>query len=105
MDRSRVAGDSPARAVEEAPGPQQVSSEDARGQPKRGDGLVVLSEVVALVSATALVGGGAGMLGGVALGVISPFALGIVGVVVGISLLGLLAVGARRSWWRWWFGS
>ncbi len=75
-----------------------------RGRADRGGRLVALSEVVALVSATALVGGGAGMLVGVALGAINPFALGIVGVVVGIGLLGLLAVGARRSWWRRLFG-
>ncbi len=97
-------GDSPARAVEEAPGPQEAPSEGARGQPKRGGGLVALSEVVALVSATALVGGGAGMLVGVALGAINPFALGIVGVVAGIGLLVLLAVGVRRSWWGRVFG-
>jgi hypothetical protein len=97
-------GNSPARAVEEAPGPQKSPSEGAQGQPKRGGGLVELSEVVALVSATALVGGGAGMLVGVALGAINPFALGIVGVVAGIGLLVLLTVGARRSWWGRVFG-
>jgi hypothetical protein len=38
---------------------------------------------VAVVSAGALAGGGAGMLAGLGLGAINPFALGMVGVVVG----------------------
>jgi len=99
-----MVGDNPARVVEEAPGLQEVSSEGVRGRADRGGRLVALSEVVALVSATALVGGGAGMLVGDALGALNPFALGIAGVGVGIGLLVLLAIGVRRSWWRSMFG-
>ncbi len=66
------------------------------------------SEAVALVSATALVGGAIGLLGGVALGAINPFALGIVGAVVGTVVPVLFAVGARgaarRPWWWRVFG-
>jgi hypothetical protein len=50
-----------------------------------------------------LVGGGIGMLVGVWLGAINPYALGIVGV-VGIGVPVLFMVGARRAaqrpWWR-----
>ena len=70
-----------------------------------------MSEIVALVSVSVLVGGGIGVLGGVALGAINPFALGMVGVVVGIGLPVLLRSvvgareGAKRPWWRRTFGS
>ena len=79
------------RALEEVPGPQEAEGED---------GLRAVGEAVALVSASALVGGGMGMLGGVALGAINPFALGIVGAVVGTGVPVLFAVGARGAWWR-----
>ena len=50
---------------------------------KWGSGLRAVGGIVAVVSASALVGGGIGMLGGVALGAINPFALGIIGAVGG----------------------
>ncbi len=83
--------------------------EEAREQEiEEGGGLRAVAEAVALVSASALVGGGMGMLGGVALGAINPFALGVVGAVVGIGVPVLFAVGARRAargaWWRRVFG-
>ena len=83
---------------------------DGREQePVEGGGLRRASEAVALVSASSLLGGGAGMLGGVALGAINPFAMGIIGAMVGVGAPVLFAVGARRvarlPWWRGWFGS
>jgi hypothetical protein len=74
-------GDILDRAREEAPGPA-ASPENAGGPAERESRLRAASEGVAVVSAGALVGGGAGMLAGVALGAINPFALGMVGVVV-----------------------
>ncbi len=72
--------ENPDRVLEEAPGPLG----DERGQEaEEGGALRRASEVVALVSASALVGGGIGMLGGFALGALNPFGLGMVGVVVG----------------------
>jgi hypothetical protein len=76
---------------------------------KWGSGIRAVEGIVAVVSASALVGGGIGMLGGVALGAINPFALGIIGAVGGIGAPVLFAVGARRAtrrpWSRRWFGS
>ncbi len=96
------------RVLEESPGPLgEACEQEAEG----GGGLRRASEFVALVSASALVGGGIGMLGGVALGAINPFALGIIGTVVGAAAPGLLAGvfgarggPARRSRWRRVFG-
>ena len=68
---------------EEAPGSLAESSEQVGGQAEGRSGLRAASETVAVVSASVLVGGGAGMLTGVALGAINPFALGLVGVVAG----------------------
>jgi hypothetical protein len=65
---------------EENPGPL---GDEREQKAEEGGGLRAVSEAVALVSASALVGGGVGMLGGVALGAINPFGLGIIGVVVG----------------------
>jgi hypothetical protein len=62
------------RRVEEG-GEQRAEGESERVR--------AVSEVVAIVSAGVLAGGGAGMLGGAALGAINPFFLGIVGVVLG----------------------
>jgi hypothetical protein len=94
---------------EEAPGPPAAPSEQVGQQPEGGSGLRAASEIVALVSASVLVGGGIGVLGGVALGAINPFALGIIGAVVGIGVPVLFAVGARRGaqrpWWRRVFGN
>jgi hypothetical protein len=67
-----------------APGPPAAPSEKVGEQAEGGSGLRAVSEAVAVVSACTLVGGGAGMLAGVALGAINPFALGLVGAVAGI---------------------
>jgi hypothetical protein len=84
----------------ENPAREEAAPEQVEGR----SGLRAVSEAVALVSASALVGGGVGMLGGVALGAINPFALGIVGAVVGTGVPVLFAVGARGAargpWWR-----
>jgi len=93
---------------EEAPGSLAESSEQVGGQAEGRSGLRAASETVAVVSASVLVGGGAGMLTGVALGAINPFALGLVGVVAGAGAPVLLAgvFGAREGparrgpWWR-----
>ena len=70
------------------------------------------SEIVAVVSAGVLAGGGTGMLGGVALGAINPFFVGIVGAAAGAVAsvpLGRAilrrpevpeAGEERRPWWR-----
>ena len=71
------------RSREEARGPLAVSSENAGERAEEESLLRTASEIAAVVSAGVLAGGGAGMLGGVALGAINPFFLGIVGVVVG----------------------
>ena len=79
------------------------------GRPKGGR-LRAASEAVAVVSATALAGGGVGMLAGAALGAINPFALGLIGAAAGACAPALLvaAAGARRGrggpWWRKAFG-
>ena len=87
--------ENPDRVLEEVPG----RPEDAQEQePEEGGGLRAVSEIVALVSASVLVG--------VWLGAINPFALGMVGVVLGIGLPVLLRSvvgareGAKRPWWR-----
>lgn len=101
--------ENPDRALEVVHGWPETSPENAREQEaEEGGGLRAVSWIVAVVSASVLVGGGIGMLGGVTLGVLNPFALGIVGAVVGIGVLVLFAVdargAARRPWWRRWFG-
>jgi hypothetical protein len=89
----------------EGPGPL---GDEPEQQPVEEGGLRRASEAVALVSASALLGGGIGMLGGVALGAINPFALGIIGVAVGTGVLVLFALDARQAvrgpWWLRWFG-
>jgi hypothetical protein len=96
---------------EEAPGPLAESSDQVGGQAEGRSGLRTASEAVAVVFASVLFGGGAGMLAGVALGAINPFALGLVGVVAGAGVPVLLAgvFGAREGpargpWWRKVFG-
>jgi hypothetical protein len=89
--------------------PGRDREEAAPEQAEGGSGLRAVSEAVAVVAAGALVGGGIGMLGGVALGAINPFALGIVGAVVGAGLPVLRGAfgargAARRPWWRRVFG-
>jgi hypothetical protein len=99
------------RSHEEAYEPPAIPSEKAGGAAEEENGLRVVSEIVAVVSASVLVGGGAGMLAGVALGAINPFALGIIGVVVGtgasVPLTRLVVVrkAPRRPWWRRLFGA
>ena len=99
------------RSHEEAYEPPAIPSEKAGGAAEEENGLRVVSEIVAVVSASVLVGGGAGMLAGVALGAINPFALGIIGVVVGtgasVPLTSLVVVrkAPRRPWWRRLFGA
>ena len=65
-----------------------------------------VAEAVAVVSASALAGGGAGMLAGIGLGAINPYALGLFGAVVGIvaPVLPKVAVGAWAPRWRRWSG-
>jgi hypothetical protein len=90
-------GSTSARALEVVSSRRDVPGEGARGQAEEANGLRKASEAVAVVSASALAGGGAGMLAGVALGAINPYALGMVGAVVGACVSVLLA---RRLWWR-----
>ncbi len=91
-------GENPGRVLEGTPGRPEASPENARGhKAEEGGGLRSVSEAVALVSAGVLVGGGTGVLVGVWLGAINPFALGIVGAVAGAGATALLA---RRPWWR-----
>jgi hypothetical protein len=71
------------RGREAAPGPSAASSENAGGRAEGGSGLQTASEIVAVVCAGVLAGGGVGMLGGVALGAINPFFLGMVGIAAG----------------------
>ena len=76
--------ENPDRALEEVLGRPEASPEDAQEQEtEEGGRLRVVSEILAIISAGVLAGGGAGMLGGVALGAINPFFLGIIGVVLG----------------------
>ncbi len=91
----------PDRVLEGSPGPLGDAREqeaEERGRLRRA------SEVVALVSASALVGGGIGMLGGIVLGAINPSALGIIGAAAGTGIPVLFAVGARGSARRPWWG-
>ena len=102
-------GENPDRVLEGTPSRPEASPENAREhKAEEGGGLRSVSEIVALVSASVLVGGGIGMLVGVWLGAINPFALGIVGAVAGIVIPVFFALGARgaarRPWWRRWFG-
>ena len=93
------------RVLEEVHDRSEGSSESPREQDaQEGRRLRAASEVIALVSASVLVGGGIGVLGGVALEAINPFALGMVGVVVGICLP-LLIRSVIGAWWRRTFGS
>lgn len=87
-------------------GENPVRGEAAPERVEGRNGLRAVSEAVAVVSASALVGGGIGMLGGVALGAINPFALGIIGAALGGVAPVLLAgvFGARGARWRRVFG-
>lgn len=92
------------RSSERTPNAASGVSEEVSGRPKGGCRLRKVGEVMAVVSASALAGGGAGMLGGGALGAINPYALGLFGTAVGLITPVLLkvAVGAwGPRWWRW----
>jgi hypothetical protein len=100
----KIMGENAGRVLEGTPSRPEASPENAREHKvEEGGGLRSVSEIVALASASVLVGGGIGMLVGVWLGAINPYALGIVGV-VGIGVPVLFMVGARRAtqrpWWR-----
>ena len=90
-------GSTSARAPEMAPLGRDDQGEEARGRAEEADGLRKAGGAVAGVSAAVLVGGGAGMLGGIWLGAINPFALGLFGAAVGACVPALLA---RRPWRR-----
>lgn len=90
-------GSTSARALEMAPPQRDDPEEEARGRVEEAHGLRKASEAVAVVSAAVLVGGGAGMLAGIWLGAINPFALGLFGAAVGACVPALLA---RRPWRR-----
>ena len=90
-------GSTSARALEMAPPQRNAPEEEARGRAEEANGLRKASEAVAGVSAAVLVGGGTGMLAGIWLGAINPFALGLFGVAVGACVPALLA---RRPWRR-----
>ena len=89
---------------ERTPNAASGVSEEVSGRPAGGGRLRKVGEAVAVVSASALASGGAGMLAGVALGAINPYALGLFGIAVGIVTPVLLkvAVGAwgPRLWRR-----
>ncbi len=105
-------GDNPYQDREGAPGEAgpAPSPRSTRGQAKEGGeqraeggrGLRAMSRIVAAVAAGALVGGGIGLLVGVALGAINPFVLGVIGIAGG-AVVGARE-GARRPWWRRVFG-
>ncbi len=82
---------------EEAPSPPAASSEQVGGQAEEANGLRRASGAVAVVCAAVLVGGGAGMLAGIWLGAINPYALGLFGAAAGACVPALLA---RRPWRR-----
>jgi hypothetical protein len=76
---------------------RDTAGEGARGQAVGVGWLRKAGEAVAVVCAAVLAGGGAGMLAGVALGAINPYALGLFGAAVGACVPALLAV---RPWRR-----
>ena len=86
-----------ARALEMAPPRREDPEEEAQGRAEESDGPRKASEAVAVVSAAVLAGGGAGMLAGIWLGAINPFALGLLGAAAGACVPALLA---RRPWRR-----
>jgi hypothetical protein len=90
-------GSTSARALEMAPPRRDAPGEDARGRAEESNGPRKASEAVAVVSAAVLAGGGAGMLDGIWLGAINPFALGLFGAAVGACVPALLV---RRPWRR-----
>ena len=100
QDRAGAPGEAgPAASPRSTPG-QAKEGGDQRAE--GGRGLRAVSRIVAAVSAGALVGGGIGLLVGVALGAINPFVLGLIGIAGG-AVVGARE-GARRPWWRGVFG-
>ena len=90
-------GSTSARALEMVP-PQRVDlGEDARERAGEANGPRKAGEAVAWVSAAVLAGGGAGMLGGIWLGAINPYALWLFGAAACACVPALLAV---RPWRR-----
>jgi len=83
MAENHAPGEVPGRPVISTQNTPGRAEEGSQQRAEGGRGLRVVSLIIATVSACALVGGGIGMLVGVALGVFNPFALGIIGVVVG----------------------
>jgi hypothetical protein len=90
-------GSTSARAVEMAPPRRDGPEEEAWGRAEEAYGLRKAGEAVAVVSAAVLAGGGVGMLAGIWLGAINPFALGLFGSAVGACVPALLV---RRPWRR-----
>ena len=90
-------GSTAARALEMAPSRRDEPEEGARGQAEEVGGLRKAGEAVAVVSAAVLAGGGAGMLAGIELGAINPYALGLFGAAAGACVSVLLA---GRPWRR-----
>ncbi len=90
-------GSTSARAPEIAPPRRDGPGEDAGGPAEQAAGLRKAGEAVAVVSAAVLAGGGAGMLAGIWLGAINPYALGLFGAAAGACVPVLLAV---RPWRR-----
>lgn len=97
-------------APAQQPTPCQPNEEAAPEQAEEGSVIRAVSELVAVVSASTLVGGEIGMLAGVALGAFNPLALGIICAAAGTCVPVLLAAAvgtrgaARGPWWRRWFG-
>ncbi len=85
-----------ARVLEVVPGRRDTAGEGARGQAEGASGLQKAGEAVAVVCAAVLAGGGAGMLAGIWLGAINPYALGLFGAAVGACVPALLAVSPWR---------
>jgi hypothetical protein len=90
-------GSTAARALEVVPSRRDAPGEDAWGRTEEANGLRKASGAVAGVSAAVLAGGGAGMLAGIWLGAINPYALGLFGAAAGACVPVLLA---GRPWRR-----
>src|SRR4028118_385742 len=89
-------GSTSARALEVVPSRRDAPGEDAWGRTEEANRLRKASGAVAGVSAAVLAGGGAGMLAGIWLGAINPYALGLFGAAAGACVPGLPAGGPGR---------
>ena len=76
---------------------RDTAGEGARGQAEGAGWLRTAGEAVAVVSAAVLAGGGAGVLAGVWLGAINPYALGLLGAAAGACVP---VLPAGRPWRR-----